>query len=193
MCKHAPSQVIRPPPIRAIPRKQLGSAQPQEVTLPQGIRLSEEHAAFVQGGYPLVAAAADARLRSSLALALGCRVSADRRRVTVYLAASKSRDLLDDIEASRTIAMVCSEPSTHRTIQLKGVAPARRAVRRTDRDRLDAYLEAFVQELLKVGEDEAMTRAAMACEREDVVAIEFTPTAAFGQTPGAHAGDPITP
>ena len=50
----------------------------------------------------------------------GCRVSRDRRRVTVLFDRTRSDHVLDDFVANGRIAVVFSQPSTHQTIQLKG-------------------------------------------------------------------------
>ena len=54
--------------------------------------LDEEGAAFVQGGVSIVAASRDAALVPSIGRVVGCRVAADRRRVTVFVAASSRRN-----------------------------------------------------------------------------------------------------
>jgi hypothetical protein len=65
-------------------------------------------------------ASRDAAHVPSVARALGCRVSPDRQHVAVFLLASQSATLLRDLRETGAIAAVFSQPSTHRTIQLKG-------------------------------------------------------------------------
>lgn len=43
-------------------------------------------------------------------------------------------------------------------------------------------------EILRVGFDPTFTKAMLACQLDDVVAISFEPTQAFDQTPGPKAG-----
>ena len=54
--------------------------------------------------------------------AVGSRISADGREVTVYLRRSQSEQLLGDIAQTGEIAVVFSVPSTHQTLQLKAEA-----------------------------------------------------------------------
>jgi hypothetical protein len=81
-------------------------------------------ARFIEGGVSINASSRDANKTPSMARAVGCRISADRRSVTVLLAKSRAPELLDSITFCHQIAVVFSEPSTHRTIQLKGTDAA---------------------------------------------------------------------
>jgi len=123
--------------------------------------------------------------------AVGCRVSPDRRRITVFLAASRSASLLEAIESSRRIAAAFSQPSTHRTIQLKGVDAARTALDPADHEHAQRYLRDFGADLGLAGYEEEVARLLLGHEAADVVAVAFTPSAAFNQTPGPGAGGPL--
>ena len=127
----------------------------------------------------------------SLERAVGCKVSSDRRQVTIFVAATSARVLLEDVRRSGRIAVVFTEPSTHRTIQLKGkdagIVPAVAA----DQGIVAAYTEAMVSVLARVGREEPVVRALLSYPREELRAIAFTPAAAFTQTPGPRAGTPL--
>lgn len=51
-----------------------------------------------------------------------------------------------------------------------------------------AYADSFVADLCSFGYSEAFARTLVTAASENVVAITFTPEAAFDQTPGPHAG-----
>jgi hypothetical protein len=85
-----------------------------------GTSLDAELVAFIQGGVSIHAASRSASHEPDLARALGCRVSADRRRVSVFLLASHCGALLADDRANGAVAVVFSLPGSHRTVQLKG-------------------------------------------------------------------------
>lgn len=153
--------------------------------------LAPEHAAFIEGGVSISIGGCSADNLPSLCRAIGCRVSADRRRVTVFVAGSHARPLLEDIRATGAIAVVISRPSNHRTLQLKGrdarvVLPAP-----DDLDLVERYRAAFVAELEPLGYAPPLIRTFLACAPEDVVALTFSPCEAFDQTPGPHAGQPL--
>ena len=153
--------------------------------------LDEDHTRFVQGGVSINAASSGPGNVPAVSRALGCRVSADRRRVTVFLAASRSAALLEAIAASRRIAVVFSQPSTHRTIQLKGVDAARAGLEDGDWALIERCSEGFGADLAAAGYGEGLAGLLLDAEPADVVAVSFSPSAAFNQTPGPGAGRPL--
>jgi hypothetical protein len=153
--------------------------------------LDEVHAAFIQSGVSIIAASRDARNVPTLVQALGCRVSADRQRVTIFLAASRSEPLLENIRVTRQIAVVFTQPSTHRSIQLKGTDAARVPIDGGECELLRRYTAGYSLELHTVGAVEGAAEILTWCEPEDLAAVAFTPSAAFSQTPGPRAGAPL--
>jgi hypothetical protein len=157
----------------------------------EGPFLDEDNAAFVQRGVSIVAASRDAALVPSIARATGCVVSSDRRQVTIFAIASQSLQLLADVRESRRIAVVFSQPTTHRTLQLKADDARIRSLREDERAVLARYVDAFATEIGKLGHTGAQAHIMFECRDEDVVAIDFRPNAAFEQTPGPKAGSPL--
>jgi hypothetical protein len=150
--------------------------------------LSPDWIAMVAGGVSTIVSACDAAMRPSLMRAMGSTISGDGRSVTVFLARRQSRKLLQDLAATGRIAVVFSQPSSHRTLQVKANGVQVRPMEEADRPLLDRYLLAMEQELIAVGVAPPFTRAMLAHTLNDVVAIRFEPTDAFDQTPGARAG-----
>jgi hypothetical protein len=153
--------------------------------------LDEALAAFVQTGVSITVGSRGAGDQPALARANGCRVAADRRTVTVLLAAAKSEALLEAVRGSRTLAAVFSEPPTHRTIQLKGTDAVVAAATHEDRAIAARWADAFVAAVVRLGYSEAVFRAMLWVDPADLVAVTFTPGAAFDQTPGPRAGAPL--
>lgn len=153
--------------------------------------LDEANAAFVQGGISVVAASRDTALVPSIGRASGCRVSTDRRAVTLYIALSHSVQLVADVRASGRIAVVFSQPSTHRTLQLKADDARVRALRRGEFAIVERYVDAFAAEIEPLGHTAEQARTLLRCHEDDLVAIDFVPNAAFEQTPGPKAGTPL--
>lgn len=133
-------------------------------------------------------ASRDAHHVPSVSRALGCRIAPDRRRVTAFLDRSQCETLLRDLRETRAIAAVFSQPSTHRTIQLKGADAALASIESGDAALVEANRAALVKDMGTIGYDEAFVRTLLACEPADLVAVTFTPTSAFAQTPGPQAG-----
>jgi hypothetical protein len=151
--------------------------------------LSEAHAGFCESGVRIVAASRDAGNRPLLGLAVGCRVCADRCRVTLFLPRHRYPLLIDAIRRSGAIAASFSEPSSHKGIQLKGTNAALIPTENSDAQRMATYLDLLASDVERVGNSGRLVRAALHCPIEEVAAIAFTPLEAFAQTPGALAGN----
>ena len=153
-------------------------------------------AAFMTGGVSIIAASRGPDNAPTIARAAGCRLSADRARVTVLLARSQAGALVENAErlvarlraSGFTNTAVVSQPSSHRTIQLKGndarVCPATPG----DETLVARYADAFAAELCPMGYAEQMARALVWAPEGDFAALTFSPSAAFDQTPGPRAG-----
>jgi short subunit fatty acids transporter len=153
--------------------------------------LDSEHADFIRGGVSIIVAARDAGNETTVSRALGCRVAEDRSRVTVFVSAAQSGVLLADIGANGSIAVVFSQPTTHLAIQLKGTDAAVVPLTSEDPHLLAAYRSALAARVAPLGFTEAFIRTFLSVTPGDVVAIAFTPSAAFSQTPGPRAGSPL--
>ena len=154
--------------------------------------LDAGHAAFIQGPVSVIVASRNAELVADVVRGCGCRVSRDRRQLTVLVEPGRASTLLDDVATNGMIAVVFSQPSTHQTIQLKGTDA--RVVRVTAADRAAArqHLRDWTADLGRIGFD-APFSAALHGGTGELAAIRFTPTAAFQQTPGPAAGQPLRP
>jgi hypothetical protein len=154
--------------------------------------LDAEHAAFILlPGISMTAASRGARNLPELGRVHGCRVSADRSRLTVLLPSDQYPGLIEALRASRAIAVVFSQPTTHRTIQLKGTDAALEPLAPGDAELAAQTTDTFAAGLGALGYNEAMVRTAVWYEPAGLVAIGFTPCAAFQQTPGPRAGAPL--
>ena len=155
------------------------------------VLLSPEHIAMVDRGVSVIVASRNAALRPSIMRGVGSAISADGTQVTVFLRRSQSRQLMQDIEAGGGLAVVFSEPPTHRTLQLKARQATLRPASPTDQPQLARYLASMQCELAQVGYGPEFAAAMLSAPLEDVVAVQFTPESAFAQTPGPRAGNPL--
>ncbi|HYF44005.1 MAG TPA: hypothetical protein VEA35_16385 [Ramlibacter sp.] len=156
--------------------------------MPAPVRLPHDLLALMRRGVSVIAGSRDAAMRPSIMRAVGSDLSADGRSVTLYLVRAQSRQLLQDIAATGHVAVVFSEPATHRTVQLKGSRATSRQAGPQDQAVLARYLASMEQEIARVGYPPEMTRAMLAHRLEDVVAVTFEPDEAYDQTPGPRAG-----
>jgi len=153
--------------------------------------LDAEHAAFVRSGVSILAASRAVDGAPSVARSHGCRVSADRRRVTIFVARSQAGTLLDDVSRCGALAVVFSYPPTHRTIQLKSEHAVVRAPVPDETAHVTAYVDAFTSGVLPFGYEPRQMTTLFAFTEGDLVAIDFMPESAFVQTPGPKAGAPM--
>ena len=156
----------------------------------QGPPLDADNAAFIQGGVSVIVATRNSECVPDVVRGCGCRVSRDRRRITVLVEPGRADTLLGDIAANGMIAVVFSQPSTHRTIQLKGSDARIVKVTAADRAIAARHLRDWSEDLCRIGYTPEFANAV----RGDVprlAAIAFTPSAAFQQTPGPGAGKPL--
>ncbi|HWA39386.1 MAG TPA: hypothetical protein VG873_16125 [Burkholderiales bacterium] len=155
------------------------------------MRIEPALATFLEGGVSIVVASSGALNRPTIARAGGCRVAADRRTVTLFLAEPQAAAVLESFRSGGGIAAVFSQPSTHRTYQLKGPAPIVGPLEPGDVPRIEAYVRAFCAEVARLGYRSEAIRAVVWSAPQDFVSVSFAPAQAFDQTPGPKAGAPL--
>ncbi len=145
----------------------------------------------MQGGVSIVAASRHGDNTPTLNRASGCRVSRHRRQVTLFFWEQQAQPLLAAAVGSGLIAVVFSEPPTHRTIQIKGTVTRLAPTRRADAMLIRRYRRAFADALIELGYPGPFAFGLTHGEPDDISALTFTPTAIFMQTPGPGAGEPL--
>lgn len=153
--------------------------------------LSPDHLAMMDGGVSVIVSSCAADLSPSVMRAVGSHIGDGGRHITVFVCRSQSTQLLRDVARSARLAAVFSQPSTHRTVQLKTRTARLREATEADAPALQRYLRGMEGELTRIGFGAVYARAMLAHRLDDVVAIEFEPELAFDQTPGPKAGQPI--
>lgn len=142
-------------------------------------------------GVSVIVGACGLDLRPNLMRAMGSAVDDHGHAVTVYLSRSQSRQLLQDIASTGRLAVVFTQPHSHRAVQVKATGARIRAADASDIPALARYLTSMEEELALIGFDAAFTRAMYSHQIDDIVAVGFEPQQAFDQTPGPKAGAPI--
>ncbi len=150
--------------------------------------LDAEQADFVCGAVSITAAACHSGGLPNLARATGCRLSPDRRTITILLAATPAAGLLEDVRRTGSIAVVFSLPANHRTLQVKATDARIVPLEAGDEALTARYVDAFVGGLEQLGYPGPVLRCLLAADADDLVAVTFTPTSGTSQTPGPEAG-----
>jgi hypothetical protein len=153
--------------------------------------LDETSAGFIESGVTIYASSRTDQNIPVMGRVAGCRVSADRRTVTLLFTSACVPELLDGISKSARIAVVFSQPGTSQTIQLKGDDATLISPQKGDVALVEQHCETFVAEVCPLGYSEPLLRAFMWFDPADLRAVRFTPQEAFVQTPGPRAGEPL--
>jgi len=153
--------------------------------------IDAEHAAFLQGALSIHIAATGSGLVPSQARAMGCAISADLCTVTLFVSGLQATSLLADILGGGPVAAVFSHPITNRSVQFKAPCAQARRLTPGELDRVRQYRAAFINEVALEGFSREMVAGMLECPDDHLVALSFVPTAAFSQTPGPHAGEPL--
>jgi hypothetical protein len=151
-------------------------------------RLDQTHVAFIESGGTIYVASRDGKLRATVAYGLGCHVSPQRDRITVFLAASWCEALLASVAETRALAVCFAEPGSHKTLQIKGSDAVARPLTPDERATLPACIARLIAKLGEVGVPEELVRTVTSCDPAELRALTFSPAAAFSQTPGPQAG-----
>lgn len=152
------------------------------------MEIPENLAALLEGLVAVHVATRDAALVPDELMAAAARASADGRRLTVFLPVATSETSLANLRENGAIAVVLSQPLTHRTIQLKGRVETIGPAREEERSEVERLAAAFDAEVEVIGLPPAVVRRRT---RWPCHAVTFVVTEAYEQTPGPLAGAPI--
>jgi hypothetical protein len=159
---------------------------------PTRAALASEQLQFLRTpGLSVYVASRDAEQRPALVRGLGFRIARDNRRITVLASTLQAAEVINNVRENGVIAVVFSLPRNHATLQLKGADAAMTRVLATDPQLAVLFRDNFVRELERLGYPRHVVATVMLCPDEKFSAITFTPYAAFSQTPGPMAGQPI--
>ncbi|HVY24399.1 MAG TPA: pyridoxamine 5'-phosphate oxidase family protein [Steroidobacteraceae bacterium] len=150
--------------------------------------INDELAAFISSGLSITLASRNADNMPSAARAKGCvLVHGTSCKLRVFVSASQARQVVTDVRANGAISATFSVPDTHRSMQFKGCDAHVAELQSGDRALIDQYIDIFARRVAGNGFSPAFVHAFFASP-PDEIAVEFTPTDAFQQTPGPNAG-----
>jgi len=152
------------------------------------VKVPENLAALVEGLVAVHVATRDAAFVPDEVMAAAAQPSADGRSLTVYLPVATSETSLANLRDNGAIAVVLSQPLTHRTVQLKGRVETLRPAREEERAGVERMAAAFDTEVEVIGLPPAVVRRRT---KWPCHAVTFVVAEAYEQTPGPRAGEPI--
>ncbi|QCG95210.1 hypothetical protein E6C67_15050 [Azospirillum sp. TSA2s] len=146
---------------------------------------------FLDRSLSVNVATSDRDGRPLVARAVAARVSPGGERLTVLIDGRANAALVAAVAETGRLAVVFTEPSTHRSIQIKDDAATVAALTVEEAALPGPYIDGFIAELAGMGFTEAFVRAVMEFDPSDLVALHLDPAAVFDQTPGPKAGERI--
>jgi hypothetical protein len=147
--------------------------------------LPEEHVTFVESGVSVLVGTRDANMRPFGLRAMGVKVHADRKSLTVFIPDPTGARTLADLHDNGRIALTFSRPIDHRSMQLKGKAVAFRPASEEERPLLESYVEGWARHLEIVGLPRALGSRLTFWP---ATAVDVIIESSFHQTPGPSAG-----
>lgn len=147
-------------------------------------------ASLLEGLVAVHVATRDAALVPDEVMAVAALLEPDGRSLTVHLPDATSATALANLRDNGEIAVVLSQPLTHRTVQLKGRVETLRAAREEEREAVERFAAAFDAEVAAIGLPPAALRRR---NRWPCTAATFVVREGYEQTPGPRAGEPLGP
>jgi hypothetical protein len=169
----------------------LWPADNMKKTQPDSAILDAQQAAFIRNGVTVNVAARDEDLRPALARAAGCHLSEDRLRLRVFVSRRAGSEVLDCVRRTHQAAVVFTQPSTHRSLQVKSRDAIVEAALPGDAQRIVAYLEAIVADFRALDYRPEFVNALIDSSIAEIEVLALTPESIFVQTPGPQAGDRV--
>jgi hypothetical protein len=153
-------------------------------------RLHPDIEAFLALGLSMHVGACSAAGQPQLTRALAVRAR-DDGAVELLVPSVAGAALIAAVHEAGQVATVFCQPTTHRTLQLKGRQAVARPASPADWPQLPHNRQAFADEIEAYGFDEAFCAAWFGVADDSLHSIVFRPTGAWNQTPGPAAGAPI--
>jgi len=113
--------------------------------------ISNDLAAFLESGLPVLVGTRDAQLVPESSRGFGARVGAGGTEVTVYMPEAFSTSSFASLRDNGRIAVCFSRPTDHRSFQVKGRVLELGACGDEDRPHLERYARLAAQTLAEVG------------------------------------------
>ena len=150
--------------------------------------ISPELQSFLESGISILVGTRDANRFPACVRAVGVRVGAGGTELLVFLPAATAATTLANAAQNGRLAVCCSRPQDHRTLQLKGQLLDVRPADERDRACIDRYRAAFAEVLAFVGLPPATT---LRIAHWPSHALRMRIEQVFVQTPGPNAGEPL--
>ena len=151
--------------------------------------IDSDNAAFIQTGVSITLAGCASGRLPSMSRGYACKLIDAGRQLGIALSRRQAAEVLENIGLTGYVAVAFSQPTTNRTVQLKGFDARVVAFDPADEALIRHHIDDFVPEVVSLGTPEAMVRALFSYTLDDIVMVVFTPSTGYDQTPGPKAGE----
>lgn len=145
----------------------------------------EKLRSFATGGVSVIVGTVDADGIPTCCRGIAVASRDDFDTVTVYVPAATGQETVANVATTRRVAISCSRPLSHETIQIKGVTRGVRLAPPTDEPLVRERLEQLGDVLEQIGFPRKVT-SSVTCW--PAFAIDVSVEQVFDQTPGPNAG-----
>lgn len=140
---------------------------------------------FADGGVSVLVATVDADGFPTCCRGIAIAFKNDFESVTIYLPAATAQETIANVATTRRVALACSHPLSHQSIQIKGLTRGVKLAPSEDEAFVRQRLDQFAGVLDDVGLPRRVTRS---IAHWPAFAIDISIEQVFDQTPGPKAG-----
>ena len=140
---------------------------------------------FADGGVSVLVATVDADGFPTCCRGVAVAFKDDFESVTIYLPAATAQETIANVATTRRVALACSHPLSHQTIQVKGLTRGVKLAPPEDEAFVRQRLDQFAGVLDEIGLPRRVTRS---MANWPAFAIDLSVEQVFDQTPGPKAG-----
>ena len=144
--------------------------------------------ALLAGGVAIVVATADEQAVPAITRGWGPSLDPETGRLALAVTARECSPTAAQLMEGRPISVTISDMPTYATVQIKGIVAAVRQPAAGDLDRAEAHVDRFVDAAVGLG----IASGAGNVFLGDLLMVELNPQRISEQTPGEHAGEPLS-
>ena len=143
---------------------------------------------WVEGGISVIVGTADADKVPTCCRAIAISTKDNFETVTVYVPAATGQETIANVATTHRVAISCTVPRSHGSIQIKGVSRGVKLAPPSDEEFVRSRLKQWADALAEFGMPRSLT------QRMNVwpaFTIDVSVEELFDQTPGPRAGFPL--
>lgn len=144
---------------------------------------------FLDGPNALLVGTRDAANVPAITRPIACALSADKRRVTIFLADDAEDRAIANLRENGRVALVLSRPTTYETYQLTGADAKLEPATDADCAFIADFRARQIAEMMRVGLSHEVADQVVPALKNCFLGVSFTPDAVYRQTPGPGAGE----